>query len=151
MAFTSPPWPPDGRVNLQVNMDQRLRFQRVGAGSFDLERCQVAAVLAAIDAGRMGDLRYFAAHGSLPPEAPKWGDLRVEGVNSRQPDGSYLSRWNVHAREGGLIAEVYYSTATLCWCVRLSLPHVPLLHYGQTPQEAVDAALRALRENLGVA
>lgn len=154
MAFTSPPWPPEGRVNLQVTMDQQ-RFQQGAASSFDdLDRCQVAAVIAAIDAGRMGDLRYFAAHGSLPPETPKWGKLRVVTHQTRQPDGSYEPTYDVYAHEGGLLARVSRSVECRVeldnWCVRLKLPHVPPLHYGRTPQEAVDAALKSLGENLGV-
>lgn len=82
-------------------------------------------------------LQLTAEHGTLPPEPPTWGGLRV----SRRDGG-----WQVWSGDV-LLASVVSSERWLC-TLHQNVPNVA--HEGDTPQSAADAARAWLAERWGL-
>lgn len=111
----------------------KLHFSREGARIL-AELCCVAEL--------RQDVAHFAEHGSLPPEPPTWGELRV---SRRVGDGG----WHVWSGDA-LLASVVSSGAAGRWMCTLHQNVPNVTHDGDTPQSAADAARAWLAERWGL-
>jgi hypothetical protein len=106
-----------------------------------LHRRQVSIILAAIDAGKLDDLRHFAEHGTLPEPPPVWPG---EGaVVRKSPNG-----W--HVMNGSTVIASVYRPSGECphWTCYIDTParKTILQAAGEDAQEAMNAAHRELRK-----
>lgn len=105
-------------------------------------QAEVAAVLAAIDAGHIDALRHYAEHGTLSLEPPVWPNWEVT------PRNPGIVGWDLRRQHAGGIAVGGVTTgADRRWVAWVSGFTGSGGH--DTPQAAVDALRAELREMLG--
>lgn len=113
----------------------------VNLAKVTLLREEVRLTLAAIDAGKLDDLRHFAEHGTLPEQPPVWPGNGA--VVIKAPNGWYVMNGDT------MIASVFRPTeGDLHWTCYIDAPtrRTILQADGEDAQEAVNAAHAKLRK-----